>query len=130
MAEAFLNNICSDQFEAHSAGIEPGKLNPLVVEAMQEIGIDISGKGTQAVFDVYESGQTFSYVITVCDETSAERCPIFPGVTTRLHWGFPDPSAFPGPHEERLARTREVRDTIKAKIEEWCAEVCATVPAV
>jgi arsenate reductase len=71
-----------------------------------------------------KSGQNFAYVVTVCDETSAERCPIFPGVTTRLHWGFPDPSSFHGTPAEKLARTREVRDTIKAKIEQWCVEVC------
>ena len=127
MAEAFLNDICGEQFEAHSAGLEPGKLNPFVVEAMQEIGIDISHKQTKAVFDMFKSGKSFAYVITVCDETSAERCPIFPGVTTRLHWSFPDPSAIQASHEEKLARTREIRDTIKAKIEDWCAEVCAAV---
>jgi len=59
--------------------------------------------------EAFHSGKTFAYVITVCDETSAERCPIFPDVTKRLHWGFPDPSAFQGAHEQRLARTREVR---------------------
>jgi arsenate reductase len=123
MAEAFLNDICGEQFEAHSAGLEPGKLNPIVVEAMREIGIDISGNQTKAVSDMYKSGN-FAYVITVCDETSAERCPIFPGVTTRLHWGFPDPSSLPGTHDEKLARTREIRDTIKAQIEDWCAQVC------
>src|SRR6185295_7561226 len=125
MAEAFLNHICGDNFEAHSAGLEPGKLNPIVVEAMQEIGIDISRNQTKAVFDYVKSGESFAYVITVCDEASAERCPIFPWVTTRLHWSFPDPSSFKGTPEERLAGTRQVRDTIKAKIEEWCAEVCA-----
>ena len=124
MAEAFLNQICGNEFEAHSAGLEPGKLNPVVVEAMQEIGIDISGNQTKAVFDYIKSSQRFAYVITVCDEASAERCPIFPGVTTRLHWSFPDPSAFQGLQEEKLARTREIRDTIKQKIEQWCAEVC------
>ena|SRR5436190_16615594 len=129
MAEAFLNHICSDQFEAHSAGIEPGKLNPIVVEAMQEIGIDISRKSTRAVFDVYKSGQTFAYVITVCDETSAERCPVYPGVTTRLHWSFPDPSAIQGAQDEKLAGARRIRDTIKAKIEAWCAEICPATPA-
>jgi arsenate reductase len=129
MAEAFLNNICGDQFEAHSAGLEPGRLNPIVVEAMQEIGIDISNKSTQAVFDVFKSGKTFTFVVTVCDETSAERCPIFPGVTTRLHWSFPDPSALQGGHDEKLARTREIRDTIKAKIEQWCGEVCGAAAA-
>src|SRR4030095_7442930 len=89
MAEAFLNQICGDQFEAHSAGIEPGKLNPIVVQAMQEIGIDISGNQTRSVDSMLRSGQTFDFVVTVCDETSAERCPLFPGRTTRLHWGFP-----------------------------------------
>ncbi len=124
MAEAFLKQICGEEFEAHSAGLEPGKLNPIVVEAMQEVGIDISANKTKAVFDFIKSGQLFAYVITVCDETSAERCPIFPGITQRLHWGFPDPSSFTGTHEEKLARTREIRDTIKQQIEKWCAEVC------
>jgi arsenate reductase len=124
MAEAFLNQICGDAFEAYSAGLEPGKLNPIVVEAMQEIGIDISHNQTKAVFDMYKSGRNFAFVITVCDETSAERCPIYPGVATRLHWSFPDPSSFPGSHDEKLVHTREIRDTIKARIEEWCAKVC------
>ena len=124
MAEAFLNQICGGEFEAHSAGIEPGKLNPIVVEAMQEIGVDISGNQTKAVFDYVKSAKMFAYVITVCDEASAERCPIFPGVTQRLHWGFPDPSSFKGTHEEKLAGTQQVRDTIKARVEAWCEEVC------
>jgi arsenate reductase len=124
MAEAFLKQICGEEFEAYSAGLEPGKLNPIVVEAMREIGIDISGNQTKAVIDMFKSGKAFAYVITVCDETSAERCPIFPGVTKRLHWGFPDPSGYPGTREEKLAKTREVRDTIKQKIEQWCSEVC------
>jgi arsenate reductase (thioredoxin) len=125
MAEAFLNDICGDHFEAHSAGLEPGTLNPLAVEAMREIGIDISHKGTQSVFDAFKSGELFAYVITVCDETSAESCPIFPGVTTRLHWSFPDPVALKGTREERLAGTREIRDQIRERIEMWCEEMCA-----
>ena len=124
MAEAFLNQICPEEFEGQSAGLEPGKLNPNVVEVMKEVGIDISGNKTRAVFDVFKSGQLFSHVITVCDEVSAERCPIFPGVTTRLHWSFADPSAFRGSPEEVLEKTREVRETIRQKIEAWCAEVC------
>ena len=129
MAEAFLNQICGEQFQAFSAGLEPGKLNPVVIEAMQEIGIDISRNQTKAVADMMKSGKSFAYAITVCDETSAERCPIFPGITTRLHWGFPDPSSIQGNHEQKLARTREIRDAIKAKVEHWCAEVCPAVPA-
>ena len=122
MAEAFLKQICGEKFEAYSAGLEPGKLNPTVVEVMKEAGIDISGNQTKGVFDFIKSGKMFAYVITVCDEASAERCPIFAGVTTRLHWSFPDPSAFQG--AEKLAKTREVRDAIRTKIEQWCAEVC------
>ena len=129
MAEAFLKRTCGDVFEAHSAGLEPGTLNPVVVEAMREVDIDISGNPTRSVFDMFKSGLMFSYVITVCDETSAERCPIFPGITRRLHWSFPDPSGFQGTPAEKLARTREVRDLIKAKIESWCGEVCQPAAA-
>jgi arsenate reductase len=124
MAEAFLNRICTRVFEAHSAGIEPGTLNPIVVEAMREIGIDISGNKTKAVSDYISPDHTFAYVITVCNETSIEQCPAFPGETKRLHWSFPDPSAFAGTHEEKLARIRKVRDGIKARIEVWCRNVC------
>jgi arsenate reductase (thioredoxin) len=124
MAEAFLNTICSESFLAESAGIEPGKLNSVVVEVMRDIGIDISRNPTKSVAGFIERGDPFDYVITVCDETSAERCPIFTGATKRLHWGFPDPSSFTGTPEEKLARTRQVRDTIKARIENWCTETC------
>ena len=112
-------------FEAHSAGLEPGTINPLAVEAMREIGVDISGKKTQAVFDVFKTGEFFPYVITVCDESEAAGCPIFPGVTQRLHWSLPDPSAFTGTDEERLERTREIRDQIRDRIQMWCDETCA-----
>ena len=84
MAEAWMNHLCGDRYEAQSAGLEPGALNPLAVAVMKEVGIDISGKTTRSVFDVYKSGALFSYVITVCDESAAEACPIFPG-PTRAH---------------------------------------------
>lgn len=128
MAEAWLNQICGDFFAAESAGLEPGTLNPLVVEAMPEAGIDISKKETRAVFDVFKSGKLFSHVITVCDETSAERCPIFPGAAKRLHWSFRDPSALTGTHDEKMAGVREIRDEIREKIEAWCKEVCSQRP--
>ena len=124
MAEAWLNHVCSDFFAAESAGLEPGTLNPFAVRAMQEAGIAISKKETRAVFDVFKSGKLFSHVITVCDETSAEKCPIFAGVTKRLHWSFPDPSALTGTDEEKMAGVRKIRDEIRAKIEAWCGEVC------
>lgn len=118
MAEALLNDIAGDRFEAMSAGIDPGVVNPLAVEVMKEVGIDISGNETKMVFDVYRSGRTFQYVIGVCDSSTMERCPIFPGITTRLDWSFPDPAAFAGTIEEKLELTRGVRDMIAAKIRE------------
>ena len=120
MAEAWLNHFCGEQFEAESAGLSPGTLNPLVVKVMQEVGIDISHKQTQAVSDLVNAGKMYAYVVTVCDESSAEQCPVFPGVAKRLHWGFPDPSGLTGVEEEKLAETRKIRDLIKAKIENWC----------
>jgi arsenate reductase len=123
MAEAFLNLMAGDRFEAESAGLEPGTLNPLAVEVMKEIGIDISGNRTKGVFEFIKAGKLFNYVITVCDETSGSRCPIFPGYAKRLHWSFKDPSSFEGPCEERLSKTREIRDEIRTRIEGWIKEV-------
>jgi arsenate reductase (thioredoxin) len=125
MAAALLNEVCGEFFEAQSAGLEPGTLNPLVVETLQEIGIEISGNETQSVFDVFKSGQLFAYVITVCSESESKGCPIFAGVTKRLHWPFPDPSQFTGTHEEKMAKTREVLQQIRARIEDFSEEHCA-----
>lgn len=124
IAEAWLNYICGESFHASSAGLEPGAINPLVVQAMLEVGIDLSNKPTQAVSDVWKSGQVFQYIITVCDETSAQKCPFFPGLVQRMHWSFPDPSALTGTNEEKLERVRQLRDEIRLAIEAWCEEVC------
>ena len=124
MAEALMNRIGAGRIHAQSAGLEPGKLNSIVVEAMSEEGFDLSRNATKSVADMIASGVRFDYVITVCDEASAERCPIFPGGGARLHWGFPDPSQFTGTHDEKLAAVREVRDAIAQKITAWCAEKC------
>ena len=124
MAEAFLNDVCGAEFEAQSAGLEPGTLNPLVVEVMRETSLDISKNKTQAVFDVFKSGQLFTYVITVCSEAEASGCPIFPGPTQRLHWPFPDPSKVEGTPEENLQKVRQIRDAILARVELFCAENC------
>ena len=118
IAEALLRHLGGEHFDAESAGFEPGTLNPIVVESLKEIGIDISQAKTKSVFDLYKQGRMYQYVVTVCDESKAERCPIFPGlVRDRMHWSFQDPSSFDGPHDERLAKTRVVRDQIKEKIE-------------
>jgi arsenate reductase (thioredoxin) len=123
MAEAFLNRLGSDRFIGESAGLTPGTLNPLVVEVMGELGFDISGHPTRSVYDLLAQGRTFDYTVTLCDEAAGEKCPIFPGRVTRLHWSFEDPSAFGGSHDEKLARVREIRDTIKERIEQFVQEV-------
>ncbi|MFA5159253.1 MAG: arsenate reductase ArsC [Candidatus Omnitrophota bacterium] len=119
MAEAFLRKYGKDQAEAESAGLEPGKLNPLAVKVMKEKGIDISQNKTKSVFDLYKQNKLYSYVITVCDESQSERCPIFPGLTNRLHWNFEDPANFQGSWEEKLGKTRKIRDQIELKIQQW-----------
>ena len=123
MAEAFLNRLGEGRFKAQSAGLEAGKLNPYVVKVMAEEGYDLSGNEAKAVFQFIKSGELFSYVITVCDESSSERCPVFPGLVKRLHWNFPDPSSYQGNEEEILEFTRKVRDSIKAKIQDWIKEL-------
>lgn len=125
MGEAFLKHAGGELFDVQSAGIEPGRLNPLVVQAMLEVGIDISRNHTTPVSDFIERGVLFDYVITVCDETSAERCPLFPGKAQRLHWGFPDPSALQGTDEEKLQAIRPIRDDIKKKVERWISSLAA-----
>jgi len=119
MAEAFLKHYGEADFEAESAGVEPRELNPLVVEAMKEEGIDISLKKAKKVFDFIKAGKLFHYVIAVCDEATAQRCPVFPGVTKRIHWSFEDPSTITGSHEEKMAKTRDIRDKIKSKVLEF-----------
>lgn len=125
MAEGLLNARCGDRFEATSAGLEPGRgVNPLAAEVMREIGIDITQHPSQAVFDLWKGGGVYAYVISVCHESEAVGCPIFPGPAKRLHWPFRDPSKFTGTQEEKLAQAREVREEIAAKIEQWCAQEC------
>ncbi|HEX5552496.1 MAG TPA: arsenate reductase ArsC [Chitinophagaceae bacterium] len=122
MAEAFLNELGRTQFKAESAGIEPGKLNPHVVAAMAETGIDISGKQTRAAFDLVQQGRRYDAVITVCDAASAEKCPVFPGKTKRIAWSFADPSGFTGTRDQIMEQTRRVRDTIRQKVVDFIEE--------
>lgn len=122
MAEAFLKQLAGDRFEVESAGLEPGTLNPIVVESMKEAGIDISGNKTKDVFDFFKQGKSFSYVIAVCDEASAEKCPFFPSQKEKINWSFPDPSKFEGTHDEKRARVRKLRDEIKQKVQEFVKE--------
>ncbi len=125
MAEAFLNKYGQDKYIAESAGLEPGKMNPNVVKVMQEAGIDLSRKGTQGVFDLFQKGTHYDAVITVCDGASAEKCPVFPGAVKRFAWSFKDPSSFKGSEEEILQHTREVRDEIEKAVRDFVKESSA-----
>jgi arsenate reductase (thioredoxin) len=125
MAEAWLKALYGDRFDVKSAGIEPGTLNPLVIRVMAETGIDISGNWTKGIYDLLKAGESFSWVITVCDEAAAERCPLFPGAAQRLHWSFPDPSRLEGSEADKLAALRKIRDDIRTRIEEWAASVAS-----
>lgn len=119
MAEEFFRKLGGDLFEVESAGIEPGKLNPFVVQALKDEDIDIEGKGTQSAFDLHQAGNSYDYVITVCDPEAAERCPIYPGTVKRMHWPFKDPSSFKGSDDERLKGTRIVMSEIKDKVQSF-----------
>jgi arsenate reductase len=122
MAEAFMNKYGKDHLIAESAGLEPGKMNANVVKVMQEVGIDISQKGTQGVFDLYKKGVRYDAVITVCDGASAERCPVFPGLGKRITWSFEDPSSLKGNQHEILSQTRKIRDQIEHSVKEFIKE--------
>ncbi len=116
MAEAYLRKYGEKRFIVESAGLEPGAINPLVMEVMIEEGIDLSDKQTNSVYDFYREGRSYDYVITVCSKDAAERCPVFPGGGRRLHWPFDDPAKVTGPREEKLGEVRRIRDEIRRQV--------------
>jgi arsenate reductase len=122
MAEAYMNKFGSEDFEAESAGLEAGTMNPLAVEAMKEDGIDISGNETKEVDRFFREGRTYDYVITVCDDASASQCPVFPGVHRKISWNFPDPSALQGSHDEKMKAVRSIRDIIRNAVQNFVEE--------
>ena len=120
IAEVYLRSLSGERFEVESAGLEPGKINPLVVEVMREERIDLSKKDTKSVFDLYRAGKAYDFVIAVCSKEAEEKCPFFPGSAKRLHWPFADPAKAAGTHDEKLEKVREIRDRIKEKVKEFC----------
>jgi len=113
MAEGILRNLAGDKFEVESAGVAPSKVRSEAIEAMREIGIDISGHRSKSVDEF--TGQSFDHVITVCDN-ARDNCPVYPGNAVRIHWSFEDPAAVQGSQEERLAAFRTVRDQIQKRL--------------
>jgi arsenate reductase len=118
MAEAFLNKLCGDKYEAKSAGVTPTQINPYVAKVMAEIGIDLSTHRSKSIMEF--QGKTFDYVVTVCD-SARENCPFFPG-KIEMDKSFPDPAAFTGTEEEILPKVRVVRDEIKNWVENTFCE--------
>ena len=115
MAEAFFNNLSSDIY-AESAGIKPGKLNPLVVQSMKNINIDISRKKTKSVNSILENKTKFDYIIFVCSESQAEKCPVIPFESKKIYWSIDDPSTIQGSINVKLLKIGEIRDQIKEKV--------------
>jgi arsenate reductase len=120
MAEGWLRALGGGRFEVDSAGTRPSTVRPEAVEAMREVGVDISSHRSKSVDEF--AGHEFDYVITVCDN-ARESCPVFPGKTARVHWSFEDPAALEGTWDERLAMFRRVRDEIEARLRAWAGEV-------
>jgi arsenate reductase (thioredoxin) len=115
IAEAYLRSLYGDHFNIESAGLEPAQaVNPLVVRVMAEVGVDLSAKKPQSVLELFKQGRLFDHVITVCHDTES-KCPIFPGISKRWHWPFPDPAAVSGADAEKLESVRQIRDSIR----EW-----------
>jgi arsenate reductase len=115
MAEGLLRHLAGDRFEVMSAGTEATHVRPLAVRAMDELGIDLSGQESKTLQRYL--GETFDYVITVCDDAN-EACPVFPGARRRLHWSFEDPAQATGSEEERRRVFQSVRDQIRERMEE------------
>ncbi len=110
MAEGLLRQIAGDRLDVFSAGAEPSSVRPEAIQALAEIGIDISGHRSKSVGEF--TARSFDYVITVCDN-ARDRCPVFPGPAERIHWSIPDPAAVPGPSEARLDAFRSARDQLR-----------------
>ena len=113
MAEGILRSIAGDRFEVASAGVAPSRVRPEAIEAMRDIGIDISSHRSKSVDEFLE--EPFDYLITVCDNAK-ESCPIFPGNSERIHWSFDDPAAYEGTDDEKLSEFIRVRDQIREKL--------------
>ena len=124
MAEALLRLIADDHFEAKSAGTHPAGLNPMTVECMHEIGVDVRNYRSKNLEELV--GQSFNYVITVCDRAK-ESCPVFPGAVNIRHWSFDDPAA--APLETRLEVFRRVRDEIANRLCLFLIEEVRFTPA-
>ncbi len=116
MAEGLLRHLAGDRFDTVSAGTDPVGINPGAIDAMKEIGVDISGQRSKHLREF--SKDQFDYVITVCDRAK-EACPVFPSTAAMLHWSFEDPAAVDGTGEARQRVFRRVRDEIEERVHQF-----------
>jgi arsenate reductase len=116
MAETFLKAIGGERFEVESAGFDPKPIDPYVIEVMKEVGYDLSDNTSDSVMQFFKEGRLYNYVITVCDESIENECPVFPGIARRLHWPFPDPKKASGTDAEKIRKVRSIRDDIRRQI--------------
>ena len=126
IAEGLLRRAGGGRYEVVSAGTRPVGVNPLAVETMRELGIDISAQRSKSVAEF--AGEKFATVITVCDN-AAEECPVFPGAPERVHWSLRDPAEVSGTRDEKLAAFREVRDDLERRIREFVSSAASGAPA-
>ncbi len=122
MAEAFLKRAAGDRFNVFSAGLEPTAIHPFTRQVMAEKGYDLAGQYAKSVRE-FLGRKEFRYLIVVCERAEANCPSIFPGVLRRYYWPFEDPAAFQGSKAEQLAKFREVRDQIEARLMEWLKEI-------
>jgi len=122
MAEAFMNKLGNGDFKAESAGIEPGKLNPLVVRVMNDIGYDISKNSTNSVFSYLKEGREYSIIINLCDQSTNQKCPVFPMTLKTMDWNITDPALVIGNEQEKLEKISLIRDEIKTKVETFISQ--------
>jgi arsenate reductase (thioredoxin) len=116
MGEGLFRKEGGESYEVFSAGTRPSHVRPEAIAVMREIGIDISGHRSKSVDEF--AGQSFDYVVTVCDN-ARDNCPIFPGAGERIHWSFEDPTAVQGSEGERLAAFRCIRDQIHERVKKF-----------
>ena len=131
IAEEFIKRSAPSKIEAHSSCFESGKIGPLPIEVMREVGIDLPTEAPKSVFEQYKERDVFDYVITLCYEATTEQCPIFKTSVDalyakkaeRISWSIPDFKSLSGTEEERKAGAREIRDKIKSEVISFLARI-------
>ena len=125
MAEGLLRTIVGEQVEVVSAGVAPTRVRREAIEAMREIGIDISAQRSKSIDEF--AGQHFDYVLTVCDKAN-QQCPMFPGKSERIHWSIEDPAEVEGDAEIKLTAFRRARDILQVRLRNWISRTKSLNP--